>query len=95
MLAARWDTRPVADKDEERFLQLIDGANDGASGVGVLLALGQVTSKLPPYCRPLAWRASFVQGISPTHRDNLTLVDKQTLQAVGETLLHVFYTVSF
>jgi len=48
LLAAHWDTRPVADKDEARPMQPIDGANDGASGVGVLLALAQVISEHPP-----------------------------------------------
>lgn len=51
LLAAHWDTRPFADKDsEENRTRPIDGANDGASGVGVLLEIARVlhadTSKL-------------------------------------------------
>lgn len=42
LLAAHWDTRPLADKDTVHPTQPIDGANDGASGVGVLLAIAQV-----------------------------------------------------
>lgn len=41
LLAAHWDTRPFADKDQERPDEPIDGANDGASGVGVLLEVAR------------------------------------------------------
>lgn len=41
LLAAHWDTRPFADKDETNPNQPIDGANDGASGVGVLLEIAR------------------------------------------------------
>ncbi|MGE0770288.1 MAG: M28 family peptidase [Cyclobacteriaceae bacterium] len=41
VLAAHWDTRPYADKDEEDTYALFDGANDGASGVGVLLEIAR------------------------------------------------------
>ncbi|MBN1340053.1 MAG: M28 family peptidase [Bacteroidales bacterium] len=39
LLCAHWDSRPFADydPDPEKHNQAIDGANDGASGVGVLL----------------------------------------------------------
>lgn len=39
LLMAHWDTRPFADYDEDetKHREPIDGANDGASGVGVLL----------------------------------------------------------
>lgn len=39
LLAAHWDTRKIADKDNERKDEPIDGANDGASGVGVILEI--------------------------------------------------------
>jgi glutaminyl-peptide cyclotransferase len=42
LLAAHWDTRPYADKDTENRDQPIDGANDGASGVAVLLEIARV-----------------------------------------------------
>ncbi|MCJ8165614.1 M28 family peptidase [Pontibacter sp. E15-1] len=41
LLAAHWDTRPLADKDEKEPNTPIDGANDGASGVGVLLEIAR------------------------------------------------------
>lgn len=41
LLAAHWDTRPFADKDDENPNRPIDGANDGASGVGVLLEIAR------------------------------------------------------
>jgi glutaminyl-peptide cyclotransferase len=44
LLAAHWDTRHVADKDTENRDQPIPGANDGGSGVGVLLEIARVLS---------------------------------------------------
>lgn len=41
LLFAHWDTRPFADKDNERTNEPIDGANDGGSGVGVLLEIAR------------------------------------------------------
>lgn len=44
LLLAHWDTRPWADKDPDpaKRKRAIDGANDGASGVGVLLEIARV-----------------------------------------------------
>lgn len=42
LLYAHWDTRPYADRDSVRIKDPIDGANDGASGVGVLLELARI-----------------------------------------------------
>ena len=39
LLAAHWDTRKIADKDDTRQNEPIDGANDGASGVAVILEI--------------------------------------------------------
>lgn len=44
LLASHWDTRPVADKDDTDQGKPIDGANDGASGVGVLLEIARTIS---------------------------------------------------
>jgi len=49
-LAAHWDSRPFADHDpnpENRNLP-VPGANDGASGVGVLLEIARVLSSNDP-----------------------------------------------
>ena len=48
MLCAHWDTRPRADKDSVDSDQPIPGADDGASGVGVLLELARLFQKNPP-----------------------------------------------
>lgn len=45
LLAAHWDTRPFADQDDERIDEPILGANDGASGVGVLLEIARILSE--------------------------------------------------
>ena len=45
LLAAHWDTRPFADKDTERTDQPIAGANDGGSGVGVLLEVARALQR--------------------------------------------------
>ena len=50
MIGAHWDTRPWAEQDQnkdKRALPII-GANDGASGVAVLLELMQFLAKNPP-----------------------------------------------
>tara|TARA_B110000971_G_scaffold150371_1_gene153567 strand:+ start:69 stop:1046 length:978 start_codon:yes stop_codon:yes gene_type:complete len=41
LLCAHWDTRPMADQDLERPTEPADGANDGASGVGVLIEIAR------------------------------------------------------
>ena len=50
LLAAHWDTRPFADRDPKRENQdkPILGANDGASGVAVLLEIARVLKQRPP-----------------------------------------------
>lgn len=41
LIAAHWDTRPWASKDADDPKQAFDGANDGASGVGVMLEMAR------------------------------------------------------
>lgn len=49
MLAAHWDSRPWADKETDREMLPIDGANDNASGVAVLLEIArQLSISSPP-----------------------------------------------
>ena len=48
LLFAHWDTRPFADQDTKDMTKPILGANDGGSGVGVLLEVArQLTLKKP------------------------------------------------
>lgn len=50
MISAHWDTRPHADLDPDSSLwrNPVPGANDGASGVAVLLELARLLDSLPP-----------------------------------------------
>jgi len=48
LLAAHWDTRPFADQDTERKDEPILGANDGASGVAVLLEMARCIQQQSP-----------------------------------------------
>ena len=49
MFMAHWDTREIADKDEnpENFNTPIIGANDGASGVAILMVLSELLESYP------------------------------------------------
>ena len=49
LICAHWDSRPFADEESDAALQHtpIDGANDGASGVGVLLELARHIGNMP------------------------------------------------
>lgn len=47
LLAAHWDTRAVADQDSERTNEPILGADDGGSGVGVLLEIARIIQENP------------------------------------------------
>ncbi len=46
LLCSHWDSRPYADQDKDstKHRTPIDGANDGASGVGVLLEIARILS---------------------------------------------------
>ena len=50
LIGAHWDTRPYADRDLEKknFYKPILGANDGASGVAILLELAKLLNKNKP-----------------------------------------------
>ena len=50
LLLAHWDTRPRADKDAFDKTKPMDGADDGASGVGILLETArQLHARRPEY----------------------------------------------
>jgi len=50
LLCAHWDTRPWADRDPDpaNHKKPVPGANDGASGVAVLLEIAKIISAAPP-----------------------------------------------
>jgi glutaminyl-peptide cyclotransferase len=72
LLLAHWDTRPTADSEPDPALrrQPIPGANDGASGVAVLLELADVLHRHPP---PIGVDLLFTDGedYGPTSDDML------------------------
>jgi Zn-dependent M28 family amino/carboxypeptidase len=48
LLFAHWDSRPFADQDSKNMTQPILGANDGASGVGILIEVARQLSITQP-----------------------------------------------
>jgi len=50
LLCAHWDSRPYADEEKEasKKIQPVPGANDGASGVAVLLEVARILKNVPP-----------------------------------------------
>ncbi len=50
LLLAHWDTRPIADEDTERTNEPIEGADDGASGVAVMLEVARLVAQYKPDC---------------------------------------------
>jgi len=50
LYVAHWDSRPISEKGatEAERKMAVPGANDGASGVGLFVALGDVFKKQPP-----------------------------------------------
>jgi glutaminyl-peptide cyclotransferase len=48
VLFSHWDSRHIADMDTIRKNEPIDGANDGASGVGVLIEIARQLQKVSP-----------------------------------------------
>jgi hypothetical protein len=50
LLLAHWDTRHIADEDTERKSEPIEGADDGASGVAVMLEVARLVAQNKPDC---------------------------------------------
>jgi len=48
LLFAHWDSRPMADMDNDRHFEPIEAAHDGASGVGVLLEIARLLVQEQP-----------------------------------------------
>ena len=50
LYVAHWDTRPISDRSQDPMQRQlpVPGANDGASGVALLIALADVLKKTPP-----------------------------------------------
>jgi hypothetical protein len=50
LFGAHWDTRPIAEREEEESRRSlpVPGANDGASGVAVLLEIAAILAERPP-----------------------------------------------
>lgn len=50
LLGTHFDTRPIADREEDQELRKMPilGANDGGSGTAVMLEIARILSKIPP-----------------------------------------------
>jgi hypothetical protein len=55
IFAAHWDSRPMADQDDQNSKEPILAANDGASGVGVILELARILHTEKP-----EWGVDFI-----------------------------------
>lgn len=55
IFAAHWDSRPMADQDDNNPKEPILAANDGASGVGVILELARILKSNKP-----EWGVDFI-----------------------------------
>jgi len=71
LLCAHWDTRPMADRDPDpgNREKPIIGANDGASGVAILLELARCLSLAPP---PVGVDIVLFDGEDYGHRADLS-----------------------
>ena len=79
LYVTHWDTRPVADEasDPAQRTLPVPGANDGASGVALFLALGDALKKTPP---AVGLDLLFVDG-----EDYGSFVPKQQDVLIGST----------
>lgn len=100
LLFAHWDTRPWSDRDPEFPRKPFDGANDGGSGVGVLLECArQFTSKKPAvgidiiffdvedYGAP-AWEAT-----APHHEEGYCLGSREWIERPHVPNYRAFYGI--
>jgi len=87
MLCAHWDTRPMADEDPTpaNRTKPIPGANDGASGVAVLLEVARVLKAKKPKIQVLI---TFFDGedfaLAPNDSSNMFLGSKYFAQHMGQ-----------
>lgn len=95
VLCAHWDSRPWADQDPDPAFRAlpVPGANDGASGVAVLLEVAELMSRRPP---PLGVDLVFFDGEDQgraTESQDFCLGARyyaRRLQATGERPLAAF-----
>lgn len=84
LFLAHWDTRPISDRstDPEERDTPVPGANDGASGVAVLLALSELFSAQPP---PVGVDLLMVDGedYGPTTADMFIGSERYAAQPLG------------
>jgi len=105
MISAHWDTRPVADLDPFDPHRPILGANDGASGVAVLVHMAELLNKFPPKTgidlafwdgedlgRP-SHPEEFAQGSSFYSRNQIEPVPQKgiLIDMIGDADLKIYY----
>lgn len=99
LLGAHWDTRPTADRETDPALRTkpIPGANDGASGVAVLLEIARILHDDPPPVDVVLalWDGEdfgdFIYGSSyfATHMGDLKPDWAVNIDMVGDADLHI------
>ena len=80
LLAAHWDTRHIADQDADttRYNEPIMGADDGGSGVGVLLSIAKTLKE-----KPIPMGVDFILFDAEDHGDDDGSVDTGPTWCLG------------
>jgi hypothetical protein len=86
LLCAHWDTRPFADQDPDTALRAepILGANDGASGVAVLLEIARAISRSEPLLGVDIVLFDGEDGGSPGDQEGFCLGSKHFARVKGD-----------
>lgn len=109
LVGAHWDTRPIAERDPEpaNRSKPIDGANDGASGVAVLLEMARAMASSPPPVNvvlalfdaedlgntPYAWDYSIGARYFARNMGSFRPDEAIVIDMIGDARLHIYHEI--